>query len=554
MYRKWTGLTLAAALLILIGPARADDYGFDVPEAPAQPVTSAAKTYSDVPYLDESRDVPTYGGRENNLVYRSRMHIWVPPGEGPFPCIVYVHGGGYGSGHARRFQIWNEGAHEGRKVNPRELGMRKGYVLVAMNYILGGDGIHPQVQRDFKEAVRFLRANAKRYRIAPNRIGALGGSAGGWLITSGGLTTADHFGFRSQKSHLLADRLKDPDAWSRGFKIARKGGDGEAILLSSFDEARPRHPQISSRLSAMVFDLCHQMDSVSPDDPEMLSVAGTAEKWWARKGKVDRQELLKQKLTLVNYGKHNPQMRKGGALHIPNTNMVVPSADGNGTVTAIERIFQFYDAKLKGRDARTPAAEVRPNERFFRESVEITFATAGPDTNVHYTLDGSEPTTDSPLADHPIKLTDTTNVKFIAVADGMEPSGAATATFIKGDPLPRATQPDTDVLPIATVGEPYEVTFKAPGAKHWHFKIGHPGNKRHNKIKKDQGHDALRRLRNRNYNLFMVGLDCDQSGRLFGTPDQPGAYVLQVMTARTKDAPAGCRTYTLVIKPKGASK
>ena len=31
-------------------------------------------------------------------------------------------------------------------------------------------------------AVRFLRANAERYQIDPNRIGAVGGSAGGHLV------------------------------------------------------------------------------------------------------------------------------------------------------------------------------------------------------------------------------------------------------------------------------------------------------------------------------------------------------------------------------------
>ncbi len=547
-----------AVAVLAVGRALAADYpGLEPPRDARSPqsISGAAETHYEVPYLDETRDTLTYGGwPEDFLAYRSRLHLWVPPGDGPFPCLIHVHGGGYGDGHSTRFGLWNGRAHRGKQVDPAALGLRKGYVLVTLNYILGGNGIHPQVQRDLKEAVRFLRANAEKYKIDPNRMAAVGSSAGGWLITSAGLTTADDFGYRSQPTHNIADLVGDPNAWEREYVRARSK-QGATILFSSYDEAEPRHPQISSRLNALVFDLCNNLGAVSPDDPLMLSMAGSPQAWWARKGNMPNKDLLKRMLTLMDYGKHNAEAlsSKGklpGALHVPPHNLPVDNADGEGTVTAAERVYQFFDQTLRGFEARTPAAEARPNARFFAETVSVTFATAAPGTKVHYTLDASEPTTDSPVADKPIELAGTTTVKFIARAAGMQPSGVATATFIKAQPLPRVVEPDAATLPIATVGKPYEVQFKAPGAEHWHFQLGNPGNDRRKQIEKNQGHDALGKLINRNYNLYAIGLDSDPAtGRLFGTPDHPGTYVLQVMTARDELGPAGCRTFTLVVLP-----
>jgi len=555
---KLKSFAFAIVIVLSQGVHAADHPGLKSARPPAEgpPIEGTAAQHSQVSYLDDSRDTLTYGGiggtRDYELLYRSRLHLWVPPGDGPFPCLIYVHGGGYGTGHSDRFSLWNEGPHDGTQVDPRELGISKGYVLVTLNYILGGDGIHPQVQRDFKEAVRFLRANREQYKIDPNRIGAVGSSAGGWLITSGGLTTADDFGYRSQGGFSLADLLGDPRAWRRDYDRGRSK-EGQTLLFTSYDEAEPRHPAISSRLSALAFDFSHMFGAVTPDDPAMLSVAGDVKRWWDRiGGRAPDRGLLERKLTLIDFGKHNPDLREHGSLHVPPHNVPVDSADGRGTVPAVERVFQFFDRELKGPDARTPAAEARPNRRFFGDSVRVTFATAAPGTAVHYTLDGSDPTPASPVADGAVELTETTAVKFIAVAEGMKPSGVSTATFIKGDPLPRVTEPDVRTLPIATAGQPYEVRFRAAGATRWHFKLGNPGNKRHNEIKKEQGHDVFNTLRDRNHNLFMIGLDCDpKTGRLFGTPDHPGIYVLQVATADGEYRPAACRTYTLVVLPEG---
>jgi acetyl esterase/lipase len=57
----------------------------------------------------------------------------------------------------------------------------RGYAVVTFNYRLSGEAIFPAQIEDCKAAVRWVRANAKKYNLDPDRIGAIGHSAGGHL-------------------------------------------------------------------------------------------------------------------------------------------------------------------------------------------------------------------------------------------------------------------------------------------------------------------------------------------------------------------------------------
>jgi acetyl esterase/lipase len=91
--------------------------------------------------------------------------------EKPMPCIVFIHGGGWAGG-SRKFHFAD---------------MRKaaedGWVAATIGYRLVHDGKHqwPSQIEDCKCAIRWLRANAERFSIDPNRIGAVGYSAGAHL-------------------------------------------------------------------------------------------------------------------------------------------------------------------------------------------------------------------------------------------------------------------------------------------------------------------------------------------------------------------------------------
>jgi gluconolactonase len=86
------------------------------------------------------------------------------------PAIVVVHGGGWVHGDRTKFR--------GLTV---ELA-RRGYVTAAIEYRLGYEAKFPKGAQDCLAAVRYLRDHAAELGIDPDRIGAVGGSAGGHLV------------------------------------------------------------------------------------------------------------------------------------------------------------------------------------------------------------------------------------------------------------------------------------------------------------------------------------------------------------------------------------
>lgn len=98
-----------------------------------------------------------------------------PPGT--LPAVVVVHGGGWLHGDKTKF-----------RALALELA-RRGYLTMAVEYRLGGEAKFPAGIHDCNAAVRYLRANAKTLGIHPDRIGAVGGSAGGHLV---GLMATGH--------------------------------------------------------------------------------------------------------------------------------------------------------------------------------------------------------------------------------------------------------------------------------------------------------------------------------------------------------------------------
>lgn len=83
------------------------------------------------------------------------------------PVLIYIHGGG-----------WREGSKEDC---PGELVAQRGYAIACISYRLSDVAIFPAQIRDAKKAVRWLRTNADKYSLDPNRFGAWGPSAGGHL-------------------------------------------------------------------------------------------------------------------------------------------------------------------------------------------------------------------------------------------------------------------------------------------------------------------------------------------------------------------------------------
>ena len=85
------------------------------------------------------------------------------------PAVIFIHGGG-----------WYKGDPSSYTAMAQQLAAQ-GYVTLNIFYRLSGEAPFPAAIEDCKAAVRWARANARTFRIDPDRIGSVGGSAGGHL-------------------------------------------------------------------------------------------------------------------------------------------------------------------------------------------------------------------------------------------------------------------------------------------------------------------------------------------------------------------------------------
>lgn len=132
---------------------------------------------------------------ENNIEYANpdnqhlQLNMARPEGAGPFPAVVCIHGGGF-----------RAGTRDGYDGLIKKLA-ENGYVAVTVTYRLAPKYQFPAAVNDVKSAVRWLRANTAKYHIDPNRIGTMGGSAGGHLAQFLGVT-ADQKQFEGDGENL----------------------------------------------------------------------------------------------------------------------------------------------------------------------------------------------------------------------------------------------------------------------------------------------------------------------------------------------------------------
>ena len=110
------------------------------------------RRYLDLQYADISDD--------------AKLDIFLPDeGDGPFPVFIEVHGGGWYFGQKRSIEF-----------EPFLLGLKRGYAVVSMGYTLSPKARYPQAIEEIKAGIRFLKANAEKYHLDPNRIAMWGGS------------------------------------------------------------------------------------------------------------------------------------------------------------------------------------------------------------------------------------------------------------------------------------------------------------------------------------------------------------------------------------------
>lgn len=148
------------------------------PQAPVPPHPPAGVTaHRELVYVTDGHE-------------RQTLDLYLPDTGENLPLLIWIHGGAF-----------RMGSKEGSENNPLPFAYtRQGWALASINYRLSQHAIFPAQIEDCKAAVRWLRANATRFRLDPSRFVAWGPSAGGHLAAL--LGTAGHVRAYDVGTHL----------------------------------------------------------------------------------------------------------------------------------------------------------------------------------------------------------------------------------------------------------------------------------------------------------------------------------------------------------------
>jgi alpha-L-fucosidase 2 len=103
------------------------------------------------------------------------LDLHIPDGPGPFPAAILIHGGGFDEGS--------------KSTNPRPLFeplANAGFAWFSIDYRMAPEFKFVDTREDVSAAIRWVKANAKKYHVDTTKVVIIGESAGGLLVNYAG--------------------------------------------------------------------------------------------------------------------------------------------------------------------------------------------------------------------------------------------------------------------------------------------------------------------------------------------------------------------------------
>lgn len=149
---------------------------------------AAVGAFALAPRVFDAASREAYAVNVKTLTYASPggkdlvLDLYLPQGtQARLPIIVFVHGGGWSGGTTTT------------GPDLKRFFAQEDFAMASIEYRLTPSITFPSNAEDVKTAIRWLRANADRYRLNPDRIGLWGTSAGGHLAAIAALAPSGMF-------------------------------------------------------------------------------------------------------------------------------------------------------------------------------------------------------------------------------------------------------------------------------------------------------------------------------------------------------------------------
>jgi acetyl esterase/lipase len=186
-----------------------------------------------------------------------KLNLASPKGlTGPTPAVVWIHGGAWRGGKREDFD------------NAIRVSAEHGYVSVSVSYRLVPKHLFPAQIEDCKNAVRWLRENAKKLNVDPDRIGVVGASAGAHLALMLGATDSSD-GLEGQGgSANQSSRVQAVVSFCGPTNLQAEFPDASKNLVADFVGGPTKEKADAAKAASPI-------TYVNKDDPPMLLIQGT---------------------------------------------------------------------------------------------------------------------------------------------------------------------------------------------------------------------------------------------------------------------------------------